>query len=72
MPASRRLSRRSGQRPANVARLGHELGDAAPDHPIWDIEADYLGQLCAQVTLAISPQRIIFGGGVMQHARLFP
>lgn len=58
--------------PSIVARLGHELGNAAPEHPIWDIEADYLGQLCAQVTLAISPQRIILGGGVMQHARLFP
>jgi fructokinase len=57
--------------PAIVARLGHELGNASPDHPIWDIEADYLGQLCAQLTLALSPQRIILGGGVMQHARLF-
>jgi fructokinase len=57
--------------PAIVARLGHELGNASPDHLIWDIEADYLGQLCAQLTLALSPQRIILGGGVMQHARLF-
>jgi fructokinase len=58
--------------PAIIARLGHELGNALPDHPIWDIEADYLGQLCAQLTLAISPQRIILGGGVMQHVRLYP
>ncbi len=57
--------------PAIVARLGHELGHASVDHPIWTIEADYLGQLCAQLTLAVSPQRIILGGGVMQHARLF-
>lgn len=57
--------------PAIVARLGHELGDAAPTHPIWDIEADYLGQLCAQLALTLSPQRIVLGGGVMQHARLF-
>lgn len=58
--------------PAIVARLGHELGEASPEHPIWEIEADYIGQLCAQITFAISPQRIILGGGVMQHARLFP
>jgi fructokinase len=57
--------------PAIVARLGHELGNASPDHPIWEIEADYLGQLCAQLTLTLSPQRIVLGGGVMQHARLF-
>ncbi len=58
--------------PAIVARLGHELGNAAPDHPIWEIEADYLGQLCAQLTLTLSPQRIVLGGGVLQHTRLFP
>lgn len=57
--------------PAIVARLGHELGNASHDHPIWEIEADYLGQLCAQLTLTLSPQRIVLGGGVMQHARLF-
>lgn len=57
--------------PAIVARLGHELGDAPHDHPIWAIEADYLGQLCAQLVLTLSPQRIVLGGGVMQHARLF-
>jgi fructokinase len=58
--------------PAILARLGHELGDAPDDHPIWAIEADYLGQLCAQLVLTLSPQRIVLGGGVMQHARLFP
>jgi fructokinase len=57
--------------PAIVARLGHELGAAASDHPIWSIEADYLGQLCAQLALTVSPQRIVLGGGVMQHTHLF-
>lgn len=57
--------------PALVARLGCELGDAPQDHPIWAIEADYLGQLCAHLVLSLSPQRIVLGGGVMQHARLF-
>jgi fructokinase len=58
--------------PAIVARLDHELANASADHPIWDIEADYLGQLCAQLALTLSPQRIVLGGGVMQHDRLFP
>lgn len=58
--------------PSIVARLGRELGDAEADDPIWGVEADYLGQLCAQITLALSPQRIVLGGGVMQHARLLP
>jgi fructokinase len=57
--------------PALVARLGHDLGDAPDAHPVWDIEADYLGQLCAQLALTLSPRRIVLGGGVMQHERLF-
>jgi fructokinase len=36
----------------------------------WEIEADYLGQLCAQLVLTLSPQRIVMGGGVMNQARL--
>ena len=40
-------------------------------HVQWEIEADYLGQLCAQLVLSVSPQRIIVGGGVMGE-RLFP
>ena len=57
--------------PALVARFGHDLGDAPDAHPVWDIEADYLGQLCAQLALTLSPRRIVLGGGVMQHERLF-
>lgn len=57
--------------PAIVARTGRQLDAAADDDPIWQIEADYLGQLCAQITLTLSPKRIILGGGVMQHARLY-
>jgi fructokinase len=56
--------------PAIVARTGRLLSEAPPDDPIWDIEADYLGQLCAQLVLMHSPQRIIFGGGVMHQGRL--
>ncbi len=57
--------------PAIVARSGRQLDAAQDDDPIWEIEADYLGQLCAQITLTLSPKRIILGGGVMQHSRLY-
>ncbi|HEY2683357.1 MAG TPA: ROK family protein [Steroidobacteraceae bacterium] len=57
--------------PAIVARWGLELASLPPAHPQWDIEADYLGQLCAQLTATVSPQRIVLGGGVMSHPRLF-
>jgi fructokinase len=56
--------------PAIVARSGSELGDIDPTHPQWEIEADYLGQLCAQLVVTVSPQRIVLGGGVMTQTRL--
>jgi len=58
--------------PAILARTGKSLQELDDAHPQWEIEADYLGQLCAQLVLTVSPQRIIMGGGVMGQARLFP
>jgi fructokinase len=57
--------------PAILARTGRELQHLDAAHVQWEIEADYLGQLCAQLVLTVSPQRIIVGGGVMAD-RLFP
>ena len=58
--------------PAIVKRSGMELSNLPMDHPQWDIEADYLGQLCATLVLMVSPQRIILGGGVMNSSGLLP
>ncbi len=58
--------------PAIFARTGSELQHLEAPHMQWDLEADYLGQLCAQLVLTVSPQRIIMGGGVMAQERLFP
>jgi fructokinase len=57
--------------PAIVARTGRSLSQAGDNDAMWDIEADYLGQLCAHLVLMHSPQRIFIGGGVMQQDRLF-
>lgn len=57
--------------PAIVARTGRLLIDAEPGDAIWTVEADYLGQLCAQLVLMHSPERIILGGGVMHHDALY-
>jgi fructokinase len=57
--------------PAISARSGSELQHLDAAHVQWEIEADYLGQLCAQLVLTVSPQRIIVGGGVMADT-LFP
>jgi fructokinase len=58
--------------PAILARTGASLQQLDATHPQWEIEADYLGQLCAQLVVTVSPQRIIMGGGVMSQARLLP
>jgi fructokinase len=57
--------------PAIKARWGAALGELPPDHPAWQVEADYLGQLCAELVLMVSPQRIVLGGGVMGNEALF-
>lgn len=58
--------------PAIVARTGSELQELERTHPQWEIEADYLGQLCASLVATLSPQRIVMGGGVMSQSRLLP
>jgi fructokinase len=40
------------------------------NHPAWDMEANYLAQMCINLTMMFSPQRIILGGGVPQHEGL--
>jgi fructokinase len=58
--------------PAIRARCGTDLSQLDAAHAQWEIQTDYLGQLCAQMVLAFSPHRIIMGGGVMAQERLFP
>jgi fructokinase len=58
--------------PAIVARTGALLHELDAAHAQWEIEADYLGQLCALLVLTVSPRRIVMGGGVMSQARLLP
>jgi fructokinase len=41
------------------------------DHPAWELEAHYLALGIANLTCALSPQRIILGGGVMRRAELY-
>lgn len=50
-------------------RPGRELPD---DHPAWALEATHLAQGMANLTLVLSPRRIVMGGGVMKRKSLFP
>lgn len=51
--------------PAIVARFGTNLDQLRADHDAVELVGYYLGQLAASVILLLSPQRIVFGGGVM-------
>lgn len=52
--------------PALAARTGRPAADLAPDDPVWAIEAEYLALGLASCVLALSPRRIVIGGGVVE------
>lgn len=58
--------------PAIESRWGHPAGELPPDHPAWELEAGYVGQALADLACALSPQRILLGGGVAQQTHLLP
>ncbi|MBR4081578.1 MAG: ROK family protein [Clostridia bacterium] len=58
--------------PAIAKRWGKPAQELPEDHPAWDVETDYLAQMCVNAIMALSPEKIILGGGVMQQKRLFP
>lgn len=58
--------------PAIQAKWGKSAKDLFPEDLAWDIESYYLAQMCMNLILTISPEKIILGGGVMQQKHLFP
>ncbi|MBQ8092023.1 MAG: ROK family protein [Clostridia bacterium] len=58
--------------PSMEKRWGISAKELPHDHKAWDIESTYLAQLCAYAILALSPEKIILGGGVMQQKFLLP
>ena len=57
--------------PAMEKRWGTKATALPADHRAWELEAHYLAVALANLTLTISPQRILLGGGVMQQPQLF-
>jgi fructokinase len=51
-------------------RWGQRGNSLPPDHPAWDLEAEYISDALAAYSYTISPQRIIIGGGVGQLPHL--
>jgi fructokinase len=58
--------------PAIAARYGAALDTLPAEHEAANVVGFYLGQLAATALLMLSPDRIVFGGGVMKHAALLP
>jgi fructokinase len=58
--------------PAIEARWGTSGRNLPPTHPGIALEAGYLALGIANWVCTLSPQRIVLGGGVMQHAQIFP
>ncbi len=56
---------------AMKARWGTPALLLPEDHPGWPLEAHYLALGLVNLTVTLSPERIIIGGGVMQQAHLF-
>jgi fructokinase len=58
--------------PSIEARWGGKGQYLPLDHPAWALEAQYLALGVTNLVCALSPQRIVLGGGVMRQASLFP
>ena len=58
--------------PAIGARIGGDAKNLPDDHPAFEMEAHYLAQMCVNLIVTLSPERIVLGGGVMQRASILP
>lgn len=58
--------------PAIAQRTGLRAEELPLDHPVWDLEADYLALGLSNLICTLSPERVILGGGVMEQGHLFP
>ena len=56
--------------PAVAQRWGRAAEALPGDHPAWELEAEYIALALANLICALSPQRIVLGGGVGQHPGL--
>lgn len=51
--------------PAIAKRAGTGAENLREDDPVFTLEANYLAQMCANLVMILSPERIILGGGVL-------
>ena len=56
--------------PSLEARTGIRGENLPEDHPIWDLQAYYIGQALMTYSLTLAPEKIVLGGGVMNQDHL--
>lgn len=56
--------------PALEARWHQPAEQLPPEHPAWNLEAEYIAAAVHNMILTLSPKRIILGGGVMKQPGL--
>ena len=54
--------------PALSKRAGRSAEELPDGDPIFTLEANYLAQLCVNLILTVSPEKIMIGGGVLQRS----
>jgi fructokinase len=57
--------------PAIEGRWGTRADLLPPHHRAWELEAHYISEGLANLVCALSPQRLVLGGGVMEQEQLF-
>ncbi len=56
--------------PALASRWGQPAETLPPEHPAWELEANYIALALVNLIYSFSPRRIVLGGGVMNRAGL--
>ncbi len=56
--------------PALGKRAGKDGAELSDDDPVFTLEAFYLAQMCVNLIMTVSPEKIIIGGGVLQRSSL--
>lgn len=57
--------------PAIEDRWKTSGSELPPDHPAWELQAEYLSYAAVNFICTLSPQKLILGGGVMDQEGLF-
>jgi fructokinase len=56
---------------ARAQKSIHDMKDVADDDPLWDTAAHYYAHACVSMTLMLSPEKIVLGGGVFNRSVLY-